>query len=150
MVQRIKLGIVALLFGIAAASCIAADAGLRFENQSATGANFLVIQGVASSDLDVSFSHSEVSPACSFELKFKAAQKPATGDPDDYNEAMPDGTYVQVFNYSSDNKNILALSVDRKTSKARFASINISLPPSYDVKKCKLKKNTLEVLFFRK
>lgn len=150
MVLRIKLNVATLLFGIAAASCIAADTTIRFEDLNKSGANSLVIQGGASSDLNVAFSHFESSPSCSFELKFKATSKPVVGDPDDYNEAMPDGTYVQVFNYSTDDKNISAFSVDRKMSKARFASINILLPTSYDVKKCKLKQGTLEVLFFRK
>jgi hypothetical protein len=99
--------------------------------------------------LTIHFAHRASVPSCSFEVDMQATRLPQKGDPDDYNEAMPDGSYVRFANYKPQTDAVKELSVDVSSKRARFAVITVALPAGYETKKCRLK-GPLEVVFFGK
>jgi hypothetical protein len=146
----------ACLAALAAASCAWAASpatAFQFQTKSSTGVDLLTIardQATIAHTVVIHFVHREASPACSFEMDAKATRLPQRGDLDDFNEAMPDGSYVRFANYSVQNEAFKELSVDISSKHPRFAAVTVKLPPGYDTKKCRQQGLELEVIFFGK
>jgi hypothetical protein len=82
-------------------------------------------------------------------METQAIRLSQKGDPDLYNEAMPDGTYVRFANYKAKSDGVKELSVDVSSKRPRFAAITVALPAGYDMNRCGLT-GQLEVVFFGK
>ncbi|MDD2368889.1 MAG: hypothetical protein PHQ90_06265 [Sulfuricurvum sp.] len=149
MDKKIASSLFLLLLGLLP-SLNAAD--VHFQTKSPTGIDNLNITLVSQKPADaiaITMSHKETSSACNFELLTNAKRKFEKGSPDDFNEALPNGTWVTFANYEPDNETISELSVDVSSKSPRFASIALQVPASYDTKKCLIKNGYLEVLFFK-
>jgi len=145
-----------LTITLATASCTwAASNGKFIELQTGDSASVdhLTIapaQTKEANTIVIRFVHKEGLAACGFALEAKATRLPQRGAPDDFNEAMPDGSYVRVANYRAQIESIQELSLDTSSKQPRFASITVKIPTGYDTKKCKHSGAALDVLFFAK
>jgi hypothetical protein len=148
--------LVCLAVSLAAASCTWAASpakAFQFQNKSPAGLDTMTIvpaQNTAAGAISIHFVHREASAACSFEMYAEATRLPQMGDIDDFNEAMPDGSYVRFANYKAQTESFKELSVDVSSKRPRFASLRVKLPPGYDTSKCRQQGSDLEVLFFSK
>jgi GH24 family phage-related lysozyme (muramidase) len=84
--------------------------------------------------LTVRFAHRAASAACSFEVEVKALRLPQKGDPDDYTETMPEGSYMQFVNCQPQTAAVKELSVDLSSQGLDFIKgwENLSLTPYND------------------
>jgi hypothetical protein len=125
---------------------------IRFQAKSPMGTDVLTITQASQNHADaitITLAHREPSSVCSFELQADAQRLLQKNSSDDFNEALPDGTWVTYANYQTNNETIEELSVDVSSKLPRFAAITLKLPPGYDTKKCLIKNGDLEVLFFK-
>jgi hypothetical protein len=145
---------VCLAAALAAASCTWAASptkAVQLQAKSSSGVDLLTIapaQAKAAGAIAIHFVHREASAACSFEMVTEATRLPQTGDLDDFNEAMPDGSYVRFANYKAQTEAFKELSVDVSSMRPQFASVTVKLPPGYDTKKCRHRGREIDVIFF--
>jgi len=125
---------------------------IRFQTKSPMGTDVLTITQASQKHADaitITLAHREPASVCSFELQADAQRLFKNNSSDDFNEALPDGTWVIYASYKTSNEAISELSVDVSSKLPRFAAISLKLPPSYDTKKCLVKDRDMEVLFFK-
>jgi hypothetical protein len=149
MDKKIVSSLFLLLLGLAFSANAAV---IHFQVKSPTGIDDLSITQASQKPADsiaITMSHKESSSACSFALQTNAKRKFEKGSPDDFNEALPDGSWVTFANYKPNNETISEFSVDVSSKSPRFASIALQVPASYDTKRCLIKNGYLEVLFFK-
>jgi hypothetical protein len=148
MDKKITSSLILLLLGLALSANAAV---IHFQVKSPTGIDGLSITQTLQKPTDtiaITMSHKESSSACNFELQTNAKRLFQKGSPDDFNEALPNGTWVTFANYKPNNETISEFSVDVSSKSPRFASIALKVPADYDTKKCLIKSGYLEVLFF--
>jgi hypothetical protein len=150
LISSLAFGFGALTFAASVAAFDVAPARLRAKSQ--LGTETLSIQAIPPGDLEtvqVIFIHKEKTPTCSFEIQSIAKRISHTTSSDDYNMALPDGSYAKYAKFKAFESSVRSLEIDQSSKNLRYASIVVKPPASYDSRRCRVKDAEMEVLFFR-
>lgn len=133
------------------ASCLAARGEhtlISTEGKTVSKVTLTQLSNSESFHLKVTYRESR---SCTIEVETDAIKlrRPSSSAEDDYNEAMPDGSYIQFEEYRPKNPQIGSLQIDRDIAKPLFVALSIHKPTETDMKWCS-KKDQINLLFFGK
>jgi hypothetical protein len=125
---------------------------VTFHASGSLGVDELIVSpapGGGLSSVQIKFSHREKNSRCNFEVVAQAKRLPQKPPLDDWNEALPDGSYIKYADFSADSEAIHGLSLDVSSKLPRFASITVAIPIENKSPSCLNKGNEMESIFFR-